>query len=549
MTPTADESISRFNTLEGQRETLISHCRDISRLVLPSHDVFWQGKPSTTQGERRNQQVFDATAQMALSRFASAIDSMMTPSTQKWHSLRASDPDLMRDRDVKLWFDQVNDRLFAKRYEAGSGFQGASAQTYLSIGAFGTGSTFVDENPEQLGSLRYSRTFMGDLVIDVNHQGIVDTAFRRFWLTNRQARQKFGDNTPQEIQKQIKDMPDQDREFLHFVGPNPDHDPDSIDDGKLKFLSIYIDVQSRENITIGGYRTFPYPTARYEMDPYSAYGRSPAMQVLPWIRTINEMARVDLRASHLAIQPPILAYDDGITSTFDMRPGHVTYGGVDERGNQLIRPFNSGVQPQLSEEKMARQASAINDAFLVSLFQILAEAPQMTATEVMARMQEKGALIAPVLGRVQSEYSGTLIEREVDILIGSHQVPPLPDALIEAGDDYQISYENPISRLQRSEELVGATRLWETTKDMAAAGDQAAMIRFDSERFQRLQQEIGGAPVGMLRDEESVQAELQQIQEQQAQERQAAINEQQSQAVGNMAGAEASLAQAEGVTQ
>ena len=37
----------------------------------------------------------------------------------------------------------------------------------------------------------------------------------------------------------------------------------------------------------------------------------------------------------------------------------------------------------------------INDAFLVTLFQILTETPEMTATEVIERTREKGALLSP----------------------------------------------------------------------------------------------------------------------------------------------------------
>ena len=42
---------------------------------------------------------------------------------------------------------------------------------------------------------------------------------------------------------------------------------------------------------------------------------------------------------------------------------------------------------------------SINDAFLVTLFQILVDSPSMTATEAMLRSQEKGALLAPTSSR------------------------------------------------------------------------------------------------------------------------------------------------------
>ena len=41
----------------------------------------------------------------------------------------------------------------------------------------------------------------------------------------------------------------------------------------------------------------------------------------------------------------------------------------------------------------------------------------MTATEVLERAREKGALLAPTMGRQQSEALGPMIEREIDILV------------------------------------------------------------------------------------------------------------------------------------
>jgi hypothetical protein len=459
----------------------------------------------------------------------------------------------MKDRSVQEWFDMATAKIFAKRYEAGSGFQSTSSQTYISLGAFGTGLNFIDSNPEKPGSLRYAPSFIGDVIIDANHQGVIDTVYRRFWLTARNAVAKFGvENVGERIVKCLergdKDA-DKDFEFVHCVMPNPNHDPESIDPDKMAYLSAYIEVADRKYVRKSGYRTMPYAVARYELDPYSHYGRSPAMQVLPYIRTLNEMARVDLRASHLAIQPPVLAYDDGIVSTIDMRPGAVTFGGVNDQGRQLIQPFNSGVRPDIAEDKMARQANTVNDAFLLTLFQILVETPQMTATEVMARMQEKGSLVAPVLGRLQSEYLGPMIEREIDLLVAMGQLPEMPPALVEAQGEFEIQYESPISRLQRSEEMVGANRVLEATMMLVNAGDEQALDRFDGDVYIKLTQELNGAPTKLLRSDDDVAAIRQQRAQAMQEQHNAEVAQQQSQAAANMGQAEASMAQAERVQQ
>src|SRR5262249_47633867 len=91
----------------------------------------------------------------------------------------------------------------------------------------------------------------------------------------------------------------------------------------------------------------------------------------------------------------------------------------------------------------------------------LVEEPRpMTATEVMQRAQEKGALLAPTAGRQQSELLGQIITREIDILAraGLLSAPffdPMPPQLAKRGGNYDVLYQSPLSRAQRAEQAVG----------------------------------------------------------------------------------------------
>ena len=129
---------------------------------------------------------------------------------------------------------------------------------------------------------------------------------------------------------------------------------------------------------------------------------------------------------------------------------------------------------------MDDERALINDAFLVTLFQILVDTPQMTATEVMERTREKGILLAPTVGRQQSEYLGSLIEREVDLLVRQGLVPAPPPALVEAGGSYRVEYDSPLSRAQRAEEVAGVMRTIETTLNIVnVTQDPAPLDHFD----------------------------------------------------------------------
>ena len=118
-------------------------------------------------------------------------------------------------------------------------------------------------------------------------------------------------------------------------------------------------------------------------------------EVLPDIKMLNEMAKTDIRAVHKLIDPPLLLHDDGILGggamTVNMRPGGLNVGGVNRNGQQMIQPFSTGARVDIADTKMDQRRAAIDDAFLVTLFQILVETPRMTATEALIRAMEYAA--------------------------------------------------------------------------------------------------------------------------------------------------------------
>ncbi len=110
---------------------------------------------------------------------------------------------------------------------------------------------------------------------------------------------------------------------------------------------------------------------------------------------------------------------------------------------------------------MDDEKSVIDDAFLVSLFEILIETPRMTAAQVLERLKEKSILLSPGVSRMQSEMLGGMIERELDVAIRNGKIEPPPDVLIEARDEFEVEYDSPLARVMRSEEAAGFARWME----------------------------------------------------------------------------------------
>lgn len=497
----ADEAIRRQEKMWADRSIFEQHWREIAERILPRGDHF---RVNRQPGDKHTEKVFDATGNLALDRFAAAMESMLTPRTQRWHKLSIQDEKLNNDPAVRAYLDEVTQRLFNARYAPNANFASQANEVYISLGAFGTGGMFIDESVGR--GLRYRSIHLSELFVQENHQGVIDTVHRKFNFTARQAVQAFGiDRVSERIKTAYEKQPEQTFEFLHCVKPNEEIKPSRRDYRGMEFASYYISVADRDIVQEGGYRAMPYAVGRYVTGPKEIYGRSPAMTVLPDIKMVNEMSKTVIRAAHKIIDPPLLLQEDGALQAFDLRPGALNYGGVNDQGQQVVHALQTGARVDIGLDMMEQRRKVINDAFLVTLFQILVDAPQMTATEAMLRAQEKGALLAPTMGRQQSEFLGPLIAREIEILSKAGQLPPMPDALLEAGGEVEIEYVSPLNRAQRAEEGVAIMRTLEAITPLAQF-DPNVLSVFDPMAIARELADINGVPQKVLRTEEQIEA-------------------------------------------
>jgi hypothetical protein len=447
--------LRRQAELETGRANFDSHWQEVGDFVMPNSANFVR---TLTPGEKRMQRVFDSTPISANERFAAAMQSMLTPATQRWHSLVPVDPRLEDSRAVRRWCDDATDVMFACRYASRAQFGQAISEAFLSFGAYGNAVIFVDENVGQ--HLVYRAGHPSEHYFCENEYGVVDTMHRKFSLRAHQALSMFGaEKLPAKLAKAATETPDTPFDFLHVVQPARMKGYAG-GDTRLPFSSCYIAIDDKAVVREAGYRTFPFAVGRYQTGPGEQYGRGPGITALPDIKMLNEMQKTILRAAHLVVSPPLLLPHDGVLAAFQMRPGGLNRGGVDEQGRQLVHPLMTGADVGLGEEVVQGVRTRINDIFNVSLFMILVDKPTgMTATEALIRAQEKGALMAPPGQRVQGELLGGMIARELDILgpNAANLLPPMPPELLDAGGYGAIKadYAGPINQAQKAQKGIG----------------------------------------------------------------------------------------------
>jgi len=502
----ADDCIREHEQLVSRRGIWESHWREVAERVRPNQNYFQRRE--RPDGDKRNEKIFDSTAPLALPKFAAAVISMTMPANQRWHRLACHDPDLDKNSEVRRYLDDVTDLLFKVRYSPAANFQGQSGEVVLDIGAFGTGVLYVDD---VLGiGIRYKSFPLAETYIAEDAHGRIDTLHRKFQFTAHQAVTLFGlDKVPERIKTAYEKDKSQKFDLLHCVKPNPEKDGKRRDWKGMDFWSCYIAYEDRSIISDGGYRAFPFAVPRFETSPREVYGRSPAMAVLPDIKMLNEMSKTVLRAAQKVVDPPIMLTDDGSLTSFNVRPNALNYGYVDNNGRPLAHAFKSEGRVDIGLDMMNQRREVINDAFFVTLFRILVEEPQITATEAMLRAQEKGQLLSPTMGRIQTELCGPMIQRELDILSAAGALPPMPPILMEAGADIKIEYQSPLNLAQRASSGMGIMNTLQAVAPLAQI-DPGAMRIFNIAEIARELAEINGMPERTLHSEDEVEAMKQQ---------------------------------------
>lgn len=462
---------------------------EVSQLIFPEQrNTFYYGSYNFPGLKKTDRQV-DSTGMLALWRFAAICDSLLTPANMQWHGLCASDEYVMKDRATALWFENATKTLFKERYAPHANFAGQNYANFMQLGSFGTDGMFVDgyNDPATglVSGLRYRSEALGGLFITENHQGQVDGFFRWLRMTARQIYIKFGPNNfPQNIKGSLDSSSPLVFNIIHHVCRRADYDPQALLDKKGKpWASYYVSMDAPWILEEAGYYTFPLACGRYLQAPGEVYGRGPAMMVLPSLKTLNAQKRTFLKVGHREGDPILLTADDGILDGVSLRPGAQIKGGIDpQTGRLMVMPLPTG-KIQTTLEMMQEERSIIDDAFLVNLFKVLEDNPNMSATAVVELANQKGILMAPTMGRQQSEYLGTLVVRELDELMRQGKLDPMPPRLVEAQGEFEVVYTTPMSRALRMGQVTGYMHALEMAKEVATAtGDNSVMYPFATQR-------------------------------------------------------------------
>lgn len=519
-----EQLIRRYNYMDSERSVWETIWQDILDYVVPNREPILD-EYRGAEGEDRSIDIYDSLPSEALRNLGAALNSMLTNQYSDWFELETEDEELNEDNAVKEWLDVVKD-VIVKSLD-NSNFYPEAHEFYLDLGSIGTGIIYCEEDTRIDKDIRFSTRHIREIYTAENKYGEVDTVFRKTIYTIRQAAQRWGlKKLSARAQKDFKETPDADLDFLHCVYPREDYDGRRRDKLNKPYASVWIELDQRKIVDEGGYDYFPYVVARWLKSSGERYGRSPAMSVLGDIKTLNDMWKTTLGAAQKAIDPPMKASPD--VKDADLTPGAIN--PIDPTTEGFLDPLyqvNLSAFP-ITFQMIQQKQDSIANAFMSSQLNII-DQKKMTAEEVRARMSENMKALGPTFGRLQTEFLEKVISTVYEMLLkqtnmdGTPKIPPMPMA---SGQGLKVKYVSPLARAQKSSDLqaisgtVGfASNFVEIKPDV--------MDNIDIDQAVRKVADYQGVPMEIMRSEREVMQIRQQRQRMIQQQQQMQMQQQQ----------------------
>ncbi len=443
----AAELKNNLARLMDKRSTWESHWQECADFMQPRKAEI---NKERQRGDKRNIQIFDATAIHASELLAASLHGMLTSSANRWFSLRYKENLLNESDEAKEWLEDAIDKMYLAFGR--SNFQQEVFEVYHDLICFGTACLMIEEDENDI--VRFSSRHIKEFYVQENKKGLVDTIYRRFKMPVQAAIDKFGfDNFSRSTQNLFKKEPFEEIELVHVVRPRNIYNERKEDKKNMPFQSIYFEFGEGHIINIGGFKEMPYVVPRYLKASTEIYGRSPAMNALPDVKVLNKMVETALKAAAKQVDPPLLVPDDSMLSPIRMSAGSLNYYRSGSRDR--IEPLNIGQQTSVTLNQENQRREAIAKMFHIDQLMVTANRT-MTATEVLQRNEEKMRILGPVMGRLQSELLQPMILRVFNIMLRNKLLQPAPEIL--NNQEIDIEYVSPMALAQKGQELQSLMR-------------------------------------------------------------------------------------------
>ena len=444
-----------FKQLADEREEQDwnSHWAELRRFILPrsgqndlkqwySTDDNW----NINYGGGLNNDIVNGVATNSVTIISSGLMSGITNPTMKWFALELPEQEV-GETDEKMWLSKLEKTL--RDIYLRSNLYNILPRIYEDLAVYGTAALGVFDHPEL--DLRFEHYPIGTYWISDDNEYKINTFFRKQARTAQNIVKEFCYTTDGKFSKKKFNLlseqckrayTDGDKtmrfDIVEFIGPmdkrkfsdgqklmHKYRNPRTGQEEDFPFVHVIyersgddIDYMGHSKILHkGGYHMFPILVPRWYPMNYDIYGRSPCMDVLPMVKMLQGMEKTKHVALQKHVAPPLQTSGELANPNVDTSADAVN--AVVEVGvgsKQGIMPIYD-VKPDLSHftNDIEKMEYKIRTMLMTDLFHAISniEKSNVTATEVIARQNEKFLQLGPVMINLEEDLLRPLVDISV----------------------------------------------------------------------------------------------------------------------------------------
>lgn len=520
MNTNVDAKITRHGQMRAARqphETVWDECYRYTHPVR-GQGFFGQTDDASAAQAKKAEQT-DSTAPDAARICASEIHSGMTPANTLWFGLDVPGT----DDDGRRWLGTSAKLLWENIHQAN--FDAAGFECCVDVVDAGWFALYVTEDAEEGGFVFEQWPIYQVFCASSKLGGVIDIVHREYELTALQCVEEFGiENVSAAVRKMVQDNKGMEKvRLLHIIEPRKLSVVGSRFSKNLRIASLHIELETKHPLRESGYHEMPVMVPRWMMIPGSVYATGPVSDVLPTIKRLNYLTRMEMAAAEMAVAGMWIAKDDGVLNPRSVKVGPRKI--IVANDTESMKPLVTGSNFQVSDAMVDRMQAQIRRTLLADAIPPI-DAGQRTAYEYSVRINMLRKLLGPVFGRLQSEYLTLLIVRCFGIAYRAGVFPPPPESL--AGRPFTVKYIGPLARAQKLEEAQAISQFVASAAETAQI-DGTVLDNIDMDAATRLGGEALGVPSDVIRKQKDVQklrqsrAQAQEAQQAQAMQQQLAM--------------------------
>lgn len=458
----AEALLKRRAAAETKKNLWRALYRDAYLYAMPARETFtWH-----TEGQYRNNRLFDSTLQEATYTAANTLCALLFPSWVEWVQLSPGamfTPDLLEKHPEVVSGMQKATKTFF-HYLNASNFNTVISEIALDL-QVGTGALTFDEGDNDQPFVFESNPTSA-LELEEGPNGTIETTWMERCPEARNLLRLYPGLEMFDLSAMTQETIEKTPEAKVKVIQGQVYDPET-----KKYYGVVIDTNGPTVIWRYEYgASNPMIVARASKTPGETYGRGRVLLALADARTLDRMQEFVLTAAALSVAPPMTGVSDGVLNpyTASLTPNTIIPVASNADNSPSLRPIVTGANFSITEQMMKDLRERVRRTMLGPE---PSEGPVKSATEISVADRNRLWAMNGEYTRIQAELLGKIVQRGVFIL----QKKGLMPKFRLDGREFTVKYTSPFATTQNADDLMALQKTIQTLLGLGPQAGEAAI--------------------------------------------------------------------------